>query len=60
MQSVKKAMTKLGTFGYFTGTYLVWSLSKGEFEMSEVWHDEKCKALGFNYLGQHCCMVLHD
>jgi hypothetical protein len=49
MQNVRKAQTQSGQYGYFTGGYLAWSLSREQFELSDEWHIEHCKLLGFNY-----------
>ena len=51
MQSVIKSQTQSGKYGYFTGGYLAWPLSREQFELSDEWHTEHCKNLGFDYAG---------
>lgn len=51
MQDVHLGRTASGKFGYFTGHYLAWDLTKEQHDMPTEWHVEKCKHLHrFNFV----------
>ena len=50
LQKVYKSKTQTGKTGYFTGRFLVITLSEDDYNKPDQWHVENCKRKRWEYV----------